>query len=460
MRRKPLRAVMLAGVLFVAVGVLLHQAPLEALPLADLSTVSTVSTGTGAMLEAIRQWIWLAAAHMTATQLVVGAGVAWFFFVLALVLFARSGRAETPVRISPVDEYDTQHSRTATRADPTQTHGALWHRSSVYPHVPRIPPLPGVPTIDYLLLEPPDAAADDIRPETVAVSQLTVDPPGGSTALQLPANNGSAKGRYLADSPGLMSPPGTLRKNGHLLTLTGVASTERLLLPYGLFLVAEDVGATAGSGEASRKVVEAIATQIAPLLANGAALGSEHHATLFKMAVLRANVELRYQGIRTAADLGSQVAGMMIIGQDVYIINVGHCRTYLFRSSAGLLQISMDHSVISCLVATGLLPPEALYRHPRRDQVYRSVGGNQAALEVDSFALRMQCDDQMVLCSPSLWQRLSATDIEAIVRIDTDPRSTAERLSRAAARHGGNTASVIVVRPRGEWTPRFGISAA
>ncbi len=405
----------------------------------------------------------MAIAHMTPAQLVGGVGLAWLFFVLALVLLARSGRAElldagSPVRVLPADEYDLHQSNTVTVAHPASADGAPPRQSSVPAQVSR-----SSPTLHSVHLSPPEppvAAADSICTNAMAVSQWSGNPLVGATANQLPANSRSADGKYLADSPGLTHPLDKQQKNGHLLALAGVTSTERWLLPYGLFLVAQDIGNTSSSGEASRQIVDIIATQVAPLLANDAALGSEHHATLFKMAVLRASMALRYQGLRTASDLGAVVAGTMIVGHDVYVINVGHCRTYLFRPSAGLLQIGIDHSVIARLVATDLLPAEALDQHPRRDQIYRSVGGLQAASEVDTFALRMQRDDQMVLCSPGLWQRLGATEIEAIMRIDADPRNTAERLARAASRPGGNTANVIVVRPQGEWTPAFGIPAA
>jgi serine/threonine protein phosphatase PrpC len=257
-----------------------------------------------------------------------------------------------------------------------------------------------------------------------------------------------------------MRPLSTQQRNGHLLALTGVATTEQGPVPYGLFVVAQDVEATSCHGEASRQIIDVIVTQVAPSLANDATLGSEHLATMFKMAVHRASMALRYQNIRTAAALGAVVAGTIVIGQDVYVINVGHCRTYLFRPSSGLLQIGIDHSVVACLVATGLLLPEALDRHPRRDQIYRSVGGQHTTSEVDTFALRVQRDDQIILCSPGLWRSLSATEIETIVRMDADPRSTAERLTRTAHRHGSDRVSVIVVRPRGEWLPEFGVPAA
>ncbi len=369
-------------------------------------------------LGAIRHWIWPAVAHTSPAHVVEGVGVAWFIFVLALLLRTRSDRAEpldreSPVRVSPADEND---STPASDVSP--------RRSSVYPPVPRIPTPPGLPALHRSLLDPPYAAADNLGSDIAPVSRV----------------NGN--------------------QQGHLLALTGIATSERRPMPYGLFLVAEDVADSSSSGEASRRTVDVIATQIAPLLAHDAALERESVAALFEMAVLRASIMLLHHRMRQASDLGAVVAGMFVVGNDVYVVKVGHCPAYLFRPSTGLLEITRDQGVISCPVRTGLVPPAALYQHPRHDQIYRSVGGTQAATEVDTFALGVQRDDQLVVCSSNLWQSLSTSEIEAIVRIDTDPHSTAERLSSATSRHSGRPAGVIVVRPLEEWTPSFGMSAA
>lgn len=455
MRRKPLWKVTLASGLCVAIGAFLYRVLLGPRP------VVRIATDTGTMLAEIRQWFRLAVAHASPVPLAVGAGVAWFIFVLALLIHVRSDQGGPPGDDSLDGAHNVQRPSIASNPDRAPLDCSPLRRSVVYPYVSRIPPLPRFPTTRHPARPPSGSRAEDVSADTITVGEFTDDLQAGSTAVQLWTDDRCRiQGKQPQGSLELTSHPSVRTKNGYLLALTGVAPRERQLVPYGLFLVAEDVGATSSSGEASRQTIEAIATDVAPLLAINAALGSEHLTTLFKMAVLRASMALRHQSICTATDLEAAVAGMMIIGNDVYIVNVGHCRTYLFRPDAGLNQVSIDHSVISCLVGSGLLPPEALNRRPRRNQIYRSVGGNQTAAEVDTFALHARHDDQLVLCSPSLWQSLSAREMEAIVRIDTDPRSTAERLSRAASRHGGDTASAIVVRPVGGWVPEFGIPAA
>src|SRR5262249_7316224 len=185
---------------------------------------------------------------------------------------------------------------------------------------------------------------------------------------------------------------GTPRQNlGHVLALTGISLANERLIPYGLFIIAEAVGSPR-SGKASRRAVELIAEQIAPLLANDQALESEQLATLLQLAITRASLDLRKQCIRTATDLTVAVTGVMVLGGSVHVINVGHCRTYIFRPKVGLRQITADHSVVSRLVDNGLLAPEALYMHPRRDQIYRSVGDNQTPEEIDTFEIDVHPD--------------------------------------------------------------------
>src|SRR5262249_50752635 len=147
---------------------------------------------------------------------------------------------------------------------------------------------------------------------------------------------------------------GTPRQNrGHVLALTGISLTHERLIPYGLFIAAEAVGSLRSGGEASRHAVEIIAEQVAPLLANDQALESEQRATLLKLALARASLDLRTQCIRTATDLRVAVTGVMVLGGSVHVINVGHCCTYIFRPNVGLRQITSDQSAVSCLADSG-----------------------------------------------------------------------------------------------------------
>jgi hypothetical protein len=292
MRRKPLRTVMLAGTLFAAGGVLLHQ-----LLLGSSLALTYRAPATGAILPSIRQWIQLTLAHTSPAHLVEGVGVAWFIFVLALLLLSRTDRAgpldrESLVRVSPDDEYDAQKANTAVLADSLQAGSTLPRRSLINPAVPHITAPPGLPSLHRSLLELPYAADDNVPTDSAEVSQVNCNPPG--------------------------------LNNGHLLELTRIAATERRCMPCGLFVVAQCVGSTSNSGEAGRRTVDVIVSQVAPLLAHDMALANEHLSALFEMAALRATNVLRHNGIRMAADVKVLVAGIMVIGNDIYVVNLGH----------------------------------------------------------------------------------------------------------------------------------------
>jgi hypothetical protein len=258
MRRKLLQAVVLAGTLWVAGGALLHQ-PL----LGSSEPLAHGVSATGAMLAAISEWIQLVLEHTSPGQLVEGVGVAWFIFVLMLLLLTRTDRAEPldhelMVRVSPGDEYDMQKASAAALADSVQAGDTPPCRSSANPPVPRI-----------------------------------------TTRLGL--------------------------TYWHLLTPTGIAATERQSMSYGLFVVAEFVGVTSNRDEAGRRTVNVIVSQVAPLLAHDTALADEHFSALFELAVLRATYVLRHTGIRTAAaDVRVLVSGIIVIGNDIYVVYIGH----------------------------------------------------------------------------------------------------------------------------------------
>ena len=127
MRCKPLRAVMLAGSLFAAGRTLLHQ-----LLVGSSTPEASLASAMGAMLAAIRQWIQLALAHTSPVQIVVGVAVAWFIFVLALLLL-------TPTdRVSPGDECDADNAIRAALAESMQATGTPPRRSLASTPVPHV----------------------------------------------------------------------------------------------------------------------------------------------------------------------------------------------------------------------------------------------------------------------------------------------------------------------------------
>ena len=209
-----------------------------------------------------------------------------------------------------------------------------------------------------------------------------------------------------------------------------------------VFAVADGMG-----GHQAGEVASALAASIVrDKLGRGAT--SEDQAI---SVVLEANAAIHGAARANAAQNGmgtTLTAIAVLLAQDnsaeqLVLLNVGDSRTYRFR--AGRLQrVTVDHSYVQELVATGHITIEEARTHPRRNIVTRALG-IEPNVRADMWTLPLVRGDRFVLCSDGLVDEVPDDEISALVASTEDPQRLSEQLVELANRHGGRDNVTVVV---------------
>lgn len=215
---------------------------------------------------------------------------------------------------------------------------------------------------------------------------------------------------------------------------------------FGLFVVADGMGGHANGQDASRQAIQTISEEVLPKISKNDPLDDEALVQILVEGVQHANQAVHQRNIEQRADMGTTITVALIMGATAYIANVGDSRTYLYRRPAGLKKITNDHSVVASLVEAGIIQPDDIYTHPKRNQIYRSLG-EKPMVDVDWFKVMLQPEDKLLLCTDGLWDMVRDPLIEQILSAVPDPPQTGNALIKAALEGGGeDNVSVIVVQ--------------
>lgn len=274
----------------------------------------------------------------------------------------------------------------------------------------------------------------------------------GSTSIQKPI---SAEQHILTLRIGAFSDPGIRRKyrpnEDTILVTQGVmgGSSYRVPLqrpqPFALLVVADGMGGQGHGQEASQLATRSLVEYVTH------ALDAQHWSPDALLAILKAGIHFANQAVyqrnqEQQTTMGTTMTIALVSETTAYIAHVGDSRLYLYREPRGLVQLTQDHSIVASLVAEGIIAPEDIYTHPKRNLIYRSLG--EESVEADIATVPLIAGDRLLLCSDGLWEMVRDRQIATILTAPAPaPEATAQALIRAALAGGGeDNVSAIVAQ--------------
>ena len=209
-----------------------------------------------------------------------------------------------------------------------------------------------------------------------------------------------------------------------------------------VFAVADGMG-----GHQAGEVASALAASIMrDRLSNGSisedyavSVVNEANAAIYGAA----RVDSTKSGMGTTLTAIAVLQASETMPEQLVLLNVGDSRTYRFRTGR-LQRVTVDHSYVQELVATGHITLEEARTHPRRNIVTRALG-IEANVRTDMWTLPIVRGDRFVLCSDGLVDEVPDSEILALVASVGDPQALSEQLVALANGHGGRDNVTVVV---------------
>jgi PPM family protein phosphatase len=126
--------------------------------------------------------------------------------------------------------------------------------------------------------------------------------------------------------------------------------------------------------------------------------------------------------------------------------HLGDSRLYLLRRGRILVR-TRDHSHVEALVAAGVISEGEALRHPQRNLITRSLGGDAPCAAPSHGQARIQEGDVLLLCSDGLWGPLSGETLAAALAdgaLQPALDALCARAERAGAPHSDNVSAVAL----------------
>ncbi|MBU9712466.1 Stp1/IreP family PP2C-type Ser/Thr phosphatase [Evansella tamaricis] len=133
--------------------------------------------------------------------------------------------------------------------------------------------------------------------------------------------------------------------------------------------------------------------------------------------------------------MGTTLVAAICSDQFVTVAHVGDSRIYM-KTSAGLKQMTADHSLVGELVRSGQITEDEAMHHPRKNVILRALG-TEESIKVDVNTIDWDPGSYLLLCSDGLTDKLSDHEIDEELSKDVSLEMMADRLIEMANERGG-----------------------
>lgn len=127
----------------------------------------------------------------------------------------------------------------------------------------------------------------------------------------------------------------------------------------------------------------------------------------------------------------------------VTIGHIGDSRCYMV-SEGKMTLVTEDHSLVNELVRHGEISKEDAEYHPKKNVLLRALG-NEETVGLDVKTLVLEEDDQLLLCSDGLSNKVSIADMQQILQLNEQLEAKGEHLIQLANDRGGEDNITLVI---------------
>ncbi|MCJ7839595.1 Stp1/IreP family PP2C-type Ser/Thr phosphatase [Lederbergia sp. NSJ-179] len=147
--------------------------------------------------------------------------------------------------------------------------------------------------------------------------------------------------------------------------------------------------------------------------------------------------------------MGTTLVAALWLGGFATIVNIGDSRCYLLNED-GFKQVTEDHSLVNELVKAGEISAEDAEFHPRKNMLLKAMG-TEPETEMDIFTITMEKNDKLLLCSDGLSNKVSLTEMQAIIETEMELEEKATTLIDLANQYGGeDNISIAIIEAQAE----------